>query len=247
MELGTARDTARMTYSELIRTDELRTMQQEIPGASDSRFFVAAHQITELWFTVILHELDLARAAIDTDDLTQACYRLNRVTRGEDVLVCHLRAVETISPAGFGQVRSRLGSSSAFESVQFREIEFLSGLKDRRFTSIEKLTPAERQRLETRLAEPSLLDAFEALLARRGNPDLVKVVSTDADPELRALIDAMLDHDHGFARWRHEHALMAERLIGYRPGTGGSMGVPYLQRTGAKRFYPRLWELRSAP
>ncbi len=246
MELRTARDTAMMTYSELIRTDELRVMQQDIPGAADGLFFVAAHQITELWFTIILHELQLARAAIDADDLPRACYRLHRIARGEDVLVWHVRAVETISPADFGQVRARLGSSSAFESVQFREIEFLSGLKDERFTAIEKLTAAERRRLQTRLAEPSLLDAFEALLARRGNPDLVKVVGSDADPELRALIEAMLDHDHGFARWRHEHALMAERLIGYKPGTGGSMGVAYLQSTVTKRFYPRLWEVRSA-
>ncbi len=246
MELRNVRDTAMMTYSELIRTDELRVMQQDIPGAADGLFFVAAHQITELWFTVILHELQLARAAIDADHLARACSRLHRVARGEDVLLWHLRAVETITPAGFCQVRARLGSSSAFESVQFREIEFLSGLKDERYTATEQLTAAERQRLETRLAEPSLLDAFEALLARRGDPDLVKVVGTDADPELRALIEAMLDHDHGFARWRQEHALMAERLIGYKPGTGGSMGVAYLQRTGAKRFYPVLWEIRSA-
>lgn len=245
MKLRIERDIAALTYSELIRTDELRVMQQEIPGAADGRFFVAAHQITELWFTVILHELQLARAAIDADDLEQSCRRLDRVARGEDVLVCHLRAVETISPASFAQVRSQLGTSSAFESVQYREIEFLSGLKDRRYITIEKLTAAERQRLESRLAEPSLLDAFEALVGRRGNPDLVKVVAADADPELRSLIDALLDHDHGFARWRHEHALMAERLIGYKQGTGGSLGVAYLQRSGTKRFYPRLWELRS--
>lgn len=240
------RDIATMTYGELIRTEELRVMQREIADAPDSRFFVAAHQITELWFTVILHELGLTRDALDADDLSEACYRLNRVARGEDVLICHLRAIETISPSSFGEVRVRLGTSSAFESVQFREIEFLSGLKDRRYLGSEKLTPAERRRLEARLAEPSLLDAFESLLERRGRPDLVAVVSGDADPELRALIEGLLDHDHGFARWRHGHALMAERIIGYKPGTGGSMGVAYLQATNAKRFFPRLWEIRSA-
>jgi tryptophan 2,3-dioxygenase len=240
------RDVATMTYGELIRTEELRVMQQEIPGASDSRFFVAAHQITELWFTIILHELGIARDGIDADDLAQACYRLGRVARGEDVLACHLRAIETISPGSFSKVRARLGSSSAFESVQFREIEFLSGLKDRRYLGSEKLTQAERERLEARLRERSLPDAFEDLLDRRGQPDLVAVVSGEGDPELRALIEGLLDHDHGFARWRHGHALMAERIIGYKPGTGGSMGVSYLQATTAKRFFPRLWEIRSA-
>jgi len=239
------RDIATMTYGELIRTEELRVMQQEIAGAPDGRFFVAAHQITELWFTVILHELGLARDALDTDDLPEACYRLSRVARGEDVLICHLRAIETISPGSFGKLRAQLGTSSAFESVQFREIEFLSGLKDARYLDSEKLIPAERLRLEARFAEPSLLDAFEALLVRRGRPDLVVVVNTDTDPQLSALIDAMLDHDHGIARWRHGHALMAERIIGYKPGTGGSMGVAYLQATSATRFFPRLWEIRS--
>jgi tryptophan 2,3-dioxygenase len=240
------RDIATMTYGELIRTEELRAMQQEMPGVADSRFFVAAHQITELWFTIIVHELGLARHAIDADDLPGACYRLRRVAHGEDVLCCHLRAVETISPANFCEIRARLGTSSAYESVQFREIEFLSGLKDQRFLHSKLLTAAERDRLGARLAEPSLADAFDALVDRRGRPDLVAVIKTNADPRLRELIDGLLDHDHGFARWRQAHALMAERIIGYKPGTSGSTGVAYLQPTGTKRFFPRLWEIRSA-
>jgi tryptophan 2,3-dioxygenase len=235
-----------MSYNELNQIDALLTLQQPIPGAPDALFFVAAHQITELWFKVILHELDAARRAMDTDALPEARRRLARVARGEDVLVSHLRAVSTITPGDFSVLRAQLGTSSAYESAQFREIEFVSGRKDPRFLDGPRLTDAERVRLAARLREPSLADAFEALVDRRGRPDLAEVVAGRADPELAALVEALLEHDEGFARWRHGHALMAERIIGYRPGTGGSSGVDYLRSTVDQRFFPRLWEVRSA-
>jgi tryptophan 2,3-dioxygenase len=240
------RSVASMSYNELNRIDHLLEMQQPIPGAPDALFFVAAHQITELWFKVILHELGQARLAIDADDLPAARRRLARVARGEDVLISHLRAVATINPGDFAVLRAQLGTSSAYESAQFREIEFLSGHKDPRFLDGPKLTEAERARLAARLREPSLAESFEALLDRRGRPDLASVVGGGRDPELAALIEALLEHDEGFARWRHGHALMAERIIGYRAGTGGSAGVDYLRSTVDKRFFPRLWEARSA-
>lgn len=236
---------AMMSYNELNQLDRLLDMQLPIPGASDGLFFVAAHQITELWFKVILHELDAARRAVDADDLREARYRLTRVARGEEVLVCHLRAVATISPINFAVIRTHLGTSSAYESAQFREIEFLSGHKDPRFLDGPKVTAVERIRLEARLREPSLIDSFDALLERRGRPDLTEVAAGRLDPELGALIDALLDHDEGFARWRHGHALMVERIIGYQSGTGGSAGVEYLRATADRRFFPRLWEIRS--
>ena len=238
-------DVAAMTYGELNRLDRLLDLQQPIPGAPDGVFFIAAHQITELWFKVILEELDRTRRAMDANDLWEARYRLARVRSGEDVLVSHLRAIESISPGNFALIRAQLGSSSAFESVQFREIEFVSGLKDRRYLDGDRLTATERRRLEARWAEPSLVDAFEVLLDVRGRPDLAEVCAGRTDPELFMLIEGLLDHDEGFTRWRTAHAAMAERLIGYRPGTGGSSGVEYLHATTGKRFFPRLWEIRS--
>lgn len=241
-----ARPTAAMSYNELNQIDLLLTLQQPIPGAPDALFFVAAHQITELWFKVILHELDAARAAMDADALPEARRRLARVVRGEEVLVSHLRAVSTITPGDFAVLRTHLGTSSAYESAQFREIEFASGRKEPRFVDGPRRTEAERVRLAARLREPSLLDAFEALLDRRGRPDLARVIAGEADPELAALIEALLEHDEGFARWRHGHALMTERIIGYQSGTGGTGGVDYLRSTVGHRFFPHLWEARSA-
>jgi tryptophan 2,3-dioxygenase len=240
------RPVASMSYNELNRIDDLLEMQQPIPGAPDALFFVAVHQITELWFKVILHELDAARRAMDADELPEARRRLARVARGEETLVCHLRAVGTITPGDFAVLRTHLGTSSAYESAQFREIEFLSGSKDPRFLDGPKLTDVERVRLAARLREPSLADSFEALLDRRGRPDLAAVIAGRCDPELGALIEALIEHDEGFARWRHGHALMVERIIGYQAGTGGSSGVDYLRATVDTRFFPRLWQARSA-
>lgn len=243
---GPARPVAALSYNELNQIDLLLTLQQPIPGAPDALFFVAAHQITELWFKVILHELDEARRAMDADALPEARRRLARVARGEEVLVAHLRAVSTITPGDFAVLRTQLGTSSAYESVQFREIEFVSGRKEPRFLNGPRLTDAERVRLTARLEEPSLTDAFEALLDRRGRPDLARVIAGQTDPELGALIEALLEHDEGFARWRHGHALMTERIIGYQAGTGGTGGVDYLRATVSNRFFPQLWEARSA-
>lgn len=241
-----ARPVSALSYNELNQIDHLLTLQQPIPGAPDALFFVAAHQITELWFKVILHELDAARLAMDADALPEARRRLARVVRGEEVLVSHLRAVATITPGDFAILRAQLGTSSAYESAQFREIEFLCGRKDPRFLNGPRVTAAERVRLTARLAEPSLVDAFESLLDRRGRPDLGHVIAGREDPELGALIEALLEHDEGFARWRHGHALMTERIIGYQAGTGGTGGVDYLRAGVGHRFFPQLWEARSA-
>jgi tryptophan 2,3-dioxygenase len=234
------------TYGEVLQLDKLLTMQERIADVPDTLFFIAAHQITELWFMVLLHELELARSAMDGDDLREACYRLRRAARIEDVLVAQLPVLETLSPRHFAVIRERLGASSGFQSVQFREIEFLSGLKEPRYLSQIDVGPAERGRLERRLCEASLADAFDGVLQRRGRPDLTAVTRENADGELLELIEGLLDHDEGLARWRARHALMVERIIGYKPGTGGSEGVAYLQSTTPKRFFPQLWQIRSA-
>lgn len=234
------------TYGEVLQLDKLLVMQERIADVPDTLFFIAAHQITELWFRVMLHELELARSAMDGDDLREACYRLRRVARIEDVLVAHLPALETLSPRNFVLIRERLGASSGLQSAQFREIEFLSGLKEPRYLSLVGFGPAERGRLERRLSEPSLADAFDGLLQRRGRPDLTVATRENVDGELLELIEGLLDHDEGLARWRARHALMVERIIGHKPGTGGSDGVAYLQSTTGKRFFPQLWQVRSS-
>jgi tryptophan 2,3-dioxygenase len=221
-------------------------MQERICQAPDALFFIAVHQVTELWFMVILHELDLARSAIDADDLREARYRLVRVRRIEDVLARQLPALETIGPVQFDEIRRHLGTSSGLQSAQFREIEFLSGLKDESYLKFADVTVAERARLMRRLREPSLWDAFCGLLQRRGQADLLDVLRANNDPPLLDLMENLLDHDEGFARWRALHSIMVERVIGHKPGTGGSSGVDYLRSRLAHRFFPELWWLRTA-
>jgi tryptophan 2,3-dioxygenase len=233
------------TYGETLRLDEMLTMQERIADVPDALFFIAIHQITELWFMVILHELELARSAMDGDDLVEAGYRMDRVGRVIRVLVTQLDTLESLSPNNFLAIRANLAASSGLQSAQFREIEFLSGCKDPSWLDLIELTASERHRLERRLAEPTLADAFTALCHRRGHADLAELARTGADPALLGLIERLLDHDQGFAHWRARHALMVERLIGHRTGTGGSAGVSYLRSTTGKRFFPRLWEVRS--
>ena len=163
----------------------------------------------------------------------------------ERVLVEQDDTLETISPGQFLEIRSKLHASSGFQSAQFREIEFLSGLKDPEYLRVAELLPIERERLERRLREPTVWDAFETLLERRGSPDLLALLRDDSPSDVLALAESLLDHDEGFALWRARHVHMVERLIGRKPGTGGSAGVGYLETTLPKRFYPALWALRS--
>jgi tryptophan 2,3-dioxygenase len=235
------------TYGQILRLDELLTMQAQLCEVHDELFFIVAHQVYELWFKVILFELESARDRIFADDVPRALYSLRRVRALERVLVEQVDTLETISPGSFLALRRALSASSGFQSAQFREIEFLSGLKDRSYLDRVDVLPVERARLERRLHEPTLWDAFCALLRCRDEPDLLQLLRRDvSDSDVLVLAEALLDHDEGFCLWRSRHVHMVERMIGHKRGTGGSSGVSYLRSTLAKRFFPRLWELRSA-
>jgi tryptophan 2,3-dioxygenase len=235
------------TYGEILRLDQLLEMQERVSDAPDTLFFITIHQIYELWFKVILHELERARERMFSDELRGARYHLERVVSAERVLVAQVDTLETINAPNFLTIRNALGSTSGFQSAQFREIEFISGLKDHSYLDRVVVQPSERARLERRLCEPTLWDAFESLLQRRGRPDLVGMTRDDTgEPALLDLVQALLDHDEGFSMWRARHVHMVERQIGRKPGTGGSTGVAYLRSTLDKRFFPELWEIASA-
>ncbi|WP_156727763.1 tryptophan 2,3-dioxygenase family protein [Streptomyces apocyni] len=237
---------AKVTYSDFLRLRELLGLQDDIGGEPDALFFVAIHQSYEIWFKVIVQALESTRDALAADDADSAAYWLRRVGAAEDVLLAQLPALETLSPARFKRVRDGLGSSSGLESVQFREIEFLSGLKDPSYLENIRFDPRDRERLRRRLDEPSLRDAFNDFCERRGTTDLVATTSDEStDPVVLRLIDQLLDHDSRFARWRSAHAVVVERIIGRKHGTGGSSGVDYLRGTTEKRFFPELWEIRA--
>jgi len=212
----------------------------------DELLFIVAHQVYELWFKVVLFELEAARDRIDADDIFFARHHLKRVYVVEKLLVEQIDVLETMSPQDFLAFRSKLAPASGFQSVQFREIEFLSGLKDAKYVARLEATDEEMSRLRKRLEEPTLDDAFRALLQRRGSPSLLDVFrDRERYGDLFDLCEALLDHDETFALWRARHVLMVERQIGSKTGTGGSTGAQYLRSTLSKRFYPELWDVRS--
>jgi tryptophan 2,3-dioxygenase len=235
----------RLNYDSYLRIPQLLELQQGLTQAHDELLFIVVHQVYELWFKVLIDELESVRGAIETEDLRAARHSLARVKVIEHLLVEQVAVLETMAPQDFLTFRSELAPASGFQSVQFREIEFLSGLKDAGYIKTLDSEGEARARLQRRLDEPSVHDAFTALMERQGVTvsDLYRQGNRHAD--ILELAEALLDHDEGFRLWRLRHIEMVERQIGDKPGTGGSTGVRYLQSTLNKRFFPELWEVRS--
>ncbi|QNN54823.1 tryptophan 2,3-dioxygenase [Nocardioides mesophilus] len=254
---------ARLTYGGYLQLERLLTSQrlESDPAAHDELLFITIHQVYELWFQQLLHEATAARDAMldetpGADRLWWAQHLLQRMHVVERVLVQQVDVLETMTPQDFLQFRQTLAPASGFQSVQFRELEFLSGAKDPSFVErFRGLTEVERERLRRRLAEPTLWDAFLRVLARRGLPvgsdaevtDSVRRAAHDRGgyAEVWALAEALLQHDELAAAWRARHVVMVERMIGTKTGTGGSSGADYLRSRLELRYYPLLWELRS--
>jgi tryptophan 2,3-dioxygenase len=235
-----------LSYGSYLKIAELLDLQHGLSEEHDELLFIVAHQVYELWFKVVLDELEATRARIDSDDIFFARHHLRRVHVIERLLIEQIEVLETMSPQDFLAFRSQLAPASGFQSIQFREIEFLSGLKEPKYLGRLEGTPDEMSRLRRRLDERSLADAFHALVERRGGPSLLDIFrDRERFGDLFDLCEALLDHDEAFAHWRARHVLMVERQIGSKPGTGGSSGAQYLRSTLGKRFYPDLWEVRS--
>jgi tryptophan 2,3-dioxygenase len=254
----------RLSYGSYLHIDALLAQQvpESDPAAHDELLFITIHQVYELWFKLLLHEVGsvrdlLLKAGREADAMWQARHLMRRVVAVEQVLIAQLPVLETMTPQDFLDFRALLAPASGFQSVQFREIEFLSGLKDEGFLSrLRTATDAERERLRQRLDEPSLWDGFIAALAGRGltvgSDDEIRValltVARDRGTygELWDVAEGLLSHDELSAQWRALHATVVERQIGYKEGTGGSAGATYLRGRRDLRFYPLLWELRTA-
>lgn len=235
----------RLSYGSYLKIPELLGLQSGLTDAHDELLFIVAHQAYELWFKLLIHELEAVKTAIDEDQLHRARHYLARIKVIEALLVEQVGVLETMAPQDFLTFRSELAPASGFQSAQFREIEFLSGLKDPGYIKALDGEPGARARLQRRLEEPSLRDAYEALLARHAVTVIDLYRNQNGNQELYELSEALLDHDEGFRLWRTRHIQMVERQIGDKPGTGGSTGVRYLQSTLGKRFFPDLWEVRS--
>jgi tryptophan 2,3-dioxygenase len=248
----------KLTYGGYLRLGELLAAQvpQSQPPAHDELLFITIHQVYELWFKLILSELTDARDRMLAGESYLPRLRLERCREVERVLMEQVDVIDTMTPQDFLEFRTNLAPASGFQSAQFREIEFLSGLKDPAFLDrFRGLAGPERARLAARLSEPSLWDGFLSVLRHAGfrtetadeRFTTYETIAHDRERygPLWDLAEAMLAHDQAWALWRARHVLMAERQIGTKPGTGGSAGGAYLRPRVELRFYPELWELRS--
>ena len=249
---------AQLTYGSYLRLPQLLDAQhlESDPPAHDELLFITIHQVYELWFQQLLHEVVAARTAMVEGRLWWAQHLMARVHVIERVLVQQVDVLETMTPQDFLEFRQRLAPASGFQSVQFRELEFLSGAKDPAYLErFRGLTDAERARLDRRLAELSLWDAFVQVLVDAGLPagDDAEVAASLREvahdrsryAAVWALAEALLQHDELAASWRARHVVMVERMIGLKSGTGGSSGAGYLRSRLPLQYYPLLWELRS--
>ena len=255
-----------VTYSTYLKVDELLSLQQPIsrPEVHDEFLFILIHQVYELWFRQLLHELDAVRAAFDSDRVLVGHKIYRRIIAIQRVLFEQIKVLETMTPEDFNDFRAVLNPASGFQSAQFRELEALCGLKDPRFLKLHRKDPDVHARLKQRLEEKSIYDAFIGLLDRRGfnvgqvtpEPEsdasqaLVNALKTiykdpDSQYDLYLMCEYLIESDELMQLWRFGHVKMVERTIGARMGTGGSPGAKYLKSTLTRTFFPELWEVRS--
>jgi tryptophan 2,3-dioxygenase len=258
---------AALTYAGYLKIDELLSLQQ--PRSSgpehDEMLFIVIHQVYELWFKELLHEFDRVMRLLEEDEPHRAQHTLKRILTILKVMVAQLDILETMTPLEFLSFRERLDAASGFQSDQFRQIEFLLGVKSRR--AIDRFPEAGRARtaLERRFHEATLWDAFLRYLSREGYEVPASHLARDAaaaiepSPDIQRLLvqlyrrdvknaelcERLVDLDEGFQEWRYRHVKMVERTIGAKPGSGGSAGAAYLRETIGRPIFPDLWEIRS--
>lgn len=252
MPFGLPEGEQKLTYGGYLRVADLIGLQQlqSAPAQHDETLFIIIHQTYELWFKQILHEVAAIRERLGRDEVLDAVRLLRRCIEIQRVLVGQISVLETMTPVDFLAFRDHLMPASGFQSAQFREIEFLAGLKEPRYLESYPEGTGERLRLEARLAEPTLRDAFHALLVRRGlSADAAGVAALYRDSarsmDLFLLAEGLIEFDEMVTLWRMRHVQMVERIIGGRPGTGGSDGAAYLRGTVQRRIFPELWEARN--
>ncbi|HEY0111916.1 MAG TPA: tryptophan 2,3-dioxygenase [Allosphingosinicella sp.] len=259
---------ASMAYGGYLGLDQLLSAQHPISSHHDEMLFVIIHQTKELWLKQIIHELKLSREDIRAGRLIEVHKSLSRVSRIQAVMTLSWDVLATMTPSDYISFREVLGSSSGFQSAQFREFEYRLGLKDGAHLKFQEEGSAPYAALMEALHCPSLWDEANAAAARAGF-DLPEDVLTRpwAEPyrpreeveaawaevyrsperwwPLYQLAEKLVDIDDALATWRHKHVLTVERIIGAKRGTGGTAGVAYLQSTIGKRAFPELWTLRT--
>lgn len=246
-----------LSYNEYLKVPALIDLQKTLsdPTSHDELLFIVIHQTYELWFKQILHEIDATIKWLGEGRPFRVNHSLRAVTSIEKILVSQIHILESMAQIGFLEFRDKLNPASGFQSMQFREIEFVSGQKDEKMLEFFKFDDFAYERLKVRFEEPSLGDAFWALLGRNGFAVATRearVQSTvdilthpEENADLFIMQDLLIDHDENISLWRYHHVLMVERMLGMKRGTGGSEGAGYLITTLSKRFFPEIWEART--
>jgi tryptophan 2,3-dioxygenase len=270
IESGVTTDLAgRLAYDGYLSLDRLLDAQHPRSDHHDELLFIVAHQVTELWLKLLIHELGSARALLAADDLPPALKRLARIKHILRQMFEQWAVLATLTPVEYAQFRSRLGPASGFQSLQYRRVEFLLGNKNPGMVTVFAHDPEAQDTLAADLATPSLYDEYLRFLARAGHDVPATVVDRDwsvpyqrsdavvevfrriyAAPDAHwqayETAEELVDLEEGFQMWRFRHLKTVERVIGSKRGTGGSSGVPFLRRALELSFFPELLDVRAA-
>jgi len=263
-ELGSS-----LSYGEYLQLDKILDAQKPLTYEHDEMMFIIVHQSSELWMRLMLHELRGVLECVRRDDLDPSFKMLARVSHVQTQLISTWDVLSTMTPFEYSAFRNALGRSSGFQSVQYRMVEFLLGNKHPQMVEVHKRDPEAVAALQKTLEAPSLYDEALRLLSRRGygipedylsrdfkEPYVAsKVVAgawlgvyhnAEKDWDLYELAERLVDLDQKFQLWRCHHLKTVERIIGYKPGTGGTGGVSYLAKALELKFFPELWQIRTS-
>jgi len=257
-----------MSYGDYLRLEELLSCQRPLTDKHDEMLFIVIHQASEVWIKLCLHEISGAIRQIRSGELGPAFKMMARVARVQSNLIQSWEILSTMTPFDYSSFRDALGKASGFQSFQYRMLEFRLGNKNRQMAAVFASNPGIAERVDSALREPSIYDESLALLARRGfvipseklardfsgpyEPDPIvtdawRLVYRDVERhwDLYELAEKLVDVEYRFHLWRYSHMKTVERIIGAKPGTGGTSGVSYLQKALGLRFYPELWDVRT--
>jgi tryptophan 2,3-dioxygenase len=240
-----------LTYSAYLALDEILGAQRPRSDEHDEVLFIVIHQVYELWFKQLLHELGALQRYLEAGRTPQSLHTLRRTLTVLKVVVAQIDVLETMTPRQFTSFRARLDASSGFQSAQFRELEAVLGRRDTRVFEHYPAGSAERARIADAMARPSVFDSFLTYLTGAGYPvgtDSVRAVLLAVyrdDGGEAQVAERLVDLDEGLQEWRYRHVKMVERTIGDKSGTGGSSGAAYLRSTIFTPSFPELWAVRS--
>jgi tryptophan 2,3-dioxygenase len=263
-DLGTSQ-----SYGEYLQLARLLSSQKPASGEHDEMMFIIVHQVSELWIRLFLHELEFVQRCVVRDNLDPSFKALQRISKVQAQLFGAWEILATMTPSDYTLFRNSLGRSSGFQSVQYRLMEFGLGNKNADMIRVHQRNQEDYARLQRALKAPSLYDEVLRLLSRRGygvpqelldrdfsQPYIASKAVTgawlgvyhnaDKDWDLYELAEGLVDLDHRFQLWRFQHMKTVERIIGYKPGTGGTSGVSYLAKALELRFFPELWQARTS-